>query len=180
MSFIGGIRTLLIGTGVGLSLAVAGCGSDAEVTPGGGAANPSTLVEDPEAAASTLAENLEGAQEAAGGGSATLTVGDDVYAFTKVLCAIGSDATGNDDFDFSLSAIQDGMQLSIATGPTYGDEVQLDDIQDFENPQVGWSSQGDGFLTIDGNNVTGEAEFVDSTVDFTEETVSGSIMATCP
>jgi hypothetical protein len=180
MVVIDGTRTLLIGAGFGLSLAVAGCGGDAEVASGGGVPNPSSFAEDPEAAGSDLVEAVEGAQGGSGAGSATLTVGKDVYTFTTVRCAIGSDATGNADFDFSLSSIQDGMQLSIDTGPTYGDEIMLDDIKDFENPEVGWHSQGDGFLTIDGKNVSGEAEFVDSTVDFTDKTVSGSIVATCP
>ncbi len=177
------VRTLMIGTATGLTLAVTGCGSDAgQVTtdPGSVGLDPSSLAENPEAAASQLVENLEGAQEAGGGGSATLTVGGEVYTFTKVLCAIGSDATGNDDFDFSLSGIQDGTQLSIDTGPTYGDNVSLDDVVNFDDPKVSWSSQGDGFLTIDGKNVSGQAEFSDGTSGDPTKTTPGTVEATCP
>jgi hypothetical protein len=159
-------------------LVLTGCGSDAETassSPDAGA-----VASDPESAVDDLAEGLEDAQDAVGGGSATLTVGGKEYTFEKVLCAIGTEATGNDDFEFSLSAIEDGMQLSVDTGPTYGDHTSLNDIEDFENPKVGWESEGNAFLTIQGNDVSGTTKFRDSTDDLGGKSVSGEIVATCP
>ncbi len=123
--------------------------------------------------------SLEDAQDQAGGGTATLTVGNDTYSFDSALCAFDSE-TGNEDFTFSLSAIGDGMQLSVDSGPTYGDNITLDDIEDFDNPTVGWSSDGDGFLTIDGLDVSAEADFIDTTDETLQTVEKGELAATCP
>ncbi|MEO8106057.1 MAG: hypothetical protein ABI720_01960 [Actinomycetes bacterium] len=161
-------KALIVAFIAGLSMGMAGCGGDADESS-------ST----PESATSDLAGGLEDAQDQAGGGSATLTVGDETYAFDGALCAF-DDETGNEDFDFSLSAIGDGMQLSVDSGPTYGDNVSLDDIEDFENPKVGWSSDDDGFLTIDGLDVSGEAQFTDTTDETLQTKEMGELVATCP
>ncbi len=132
----------------------------------------------------------------ASGGTATLTIGDDRWEFTTVQCAFGTDETRNDDWDFSLSAIQDGLQLSAtggAPGGRYGDSVELNDIKDFENPSVGWSAPfvpvGSGqakptdVLEIDGKTVTASVDFVDTRDDssFAQNAgVAGTLEASCP
>jgi hypothetical protein len=78
----------------------------------------------------------------AGGGSATLTIGGETWTFDTVRCAVGEE-TQSDEWDFVLSAIQDGLQLSVDRGAEtgqYGDSIELDDIEDFENPSVSWSA----------------------------------------
>ena len=77
-----------------------------------------------------------------------------------------------------LSSLQDGLQL-YASIDSFGHFVSLDDISDFENPSVGWSSFGDDEIALDGKNASISTEFLDSTVD-TFETVPGSFSATCP
>ncbi len=176
MTIDGTAKVLMVGifTSIGL---LAGCGSAAD-----GSAGPSEVgaaASDPEAAASALASGLEDAQNQVGGGSATLTVGGESYTFDSVLCAFGSE-TGNPDFDFSLSAIGDGMQLSADSGPTYGDNVTLDDIENFDNPKVGWSSQSDDFLTIADPDVSGSSDFTDTTDETGQTSKSGELVATCP
>lgn len=127
-----------------------------------------------------------------GGGTATLTIGDETWEFTTVRCAIGSDQTQSDEYDFSLSAIENGLQLSVdraAEGGQYGDGVEIDDIEDFENPSVSRSApafdptggQSEPFVQIDGKNVTAESMFTDGTLDdpFSDPT-PGTLEATCP
>jgi hypothetical protein len=168
MSYAELFRALALTAATGFSLMLSGCGGDAEEA---GSA--------PQTSASDLAGGLEDAQDQAGGGSATLTVGGETYSFDGALCAFDSE-TGNEDFDFSLSAIGGGMQLSVDSGPTYGDNITLDDIEDFDNPSVGWSSDGDGFLTIDGLNVAAETDFVDTTDETLQTKEKGKLVATCP
>lgn len=172
------LRTWPLGAFVVIGLILTGCGSDGDSDPA--VPDADAVASDPESAAGELAEGLEGQQEASGGGSATLTIGADEYTFDKVLCAIGTDETGNPDWEFSLSAIANGMQLSVETGPTYGDSASLNDIEDFENPKVAWTSEGDGFLTIDGGEVSGKTKFRDGTDDTGQTSVSGELAASCP
>jgi hypothetical protein len=162
-------RALAIAAIAGLSLTIAGCGGDGDEESSA-----------PESNATDLAEGLEDTQnQAGGGGSATLTVGGETYSFDGALCAFDSE-TGNEDFDFSLSAIGDGMQLSVDSGPTYGDNITLDDIEDFDNPKVGWSSDGDGFLEIDGLNISATTDFTDTTDETLQTKEKGELVATCP
>ena len=168
MTGTGTIRTLATAAVAGLAFTLSGCGGDADE-----AGSPSDTT------ASDLAGGLEDAQDQAGGGTATLTVGTDTYSFDSALCAFDEE-TGNEDFDFSLSAIGDGMQLSVDSGPTYGDNITLDDIEDFDNPKVGWSSDGDGFLTIDGLDVSAMTDFIDTTDETLQTVEKGELVATCP
>lgn len=162
------VRALTVTAVAGLSFTLSGCGGGTD-----------EAVSAPDTNASDLADGLEDTQDQVGGGAATLTVGADTYSFDKVLCAFDSE-TGNEDFDFSLSAIGDGMQLSVDSGPTYGDNISLDDIEDFDNPKVGWSSDGDGFLTIDGLDVSAAADFIDTTDETLQTVEKGELAATCP
>jgi hypothetical protein len=125
-----------------------------------------------------LAEALEEEQQSQGGGGASLTVGGQTYAFDSVLCAFGEEETGQEGAEFVLSAIQNGTQLYFSID-TFGHSVSLDDIEDFENPSVSWSSFGDNFIQIDGRSASGEAAFVDGTTDSFDE-VPGSFEGSCP
>ncbi len=101
-----------------------------------------------------LVDELEETQAAQGGGSASLTVAGQTYTFDSVLCAFGPDQIGQEGAEFVLSAIQDGTQLYFSID-SFGHGVSLDDIEDFENPSVSWSSVGDGFIELDGTSADG-------------------------
>ena len=128
--------------------------------------------------AEDLVDDLEEAQEAAGGGSATLTVGDESWTFSPVLCAFGPEEIGQEGAEFVLSSIQDGMQMYVSID-SFGHSASLNDIEDFQNPRVSVSSFGGDFLTIDGKNFSGSADFFDDTSD-SFETIPGSVSGTCP
>lgn len=135
------------------------------------------------------AERTDGGSEvgaAAGGGSATLTVGDQTYAFDRARCAFGSEETGRDDTEFVLSAIQNGLQLDATINTRFGHVVSLDDIEDFDNPRVGWSAGGPGsdlrgaageIIEVDGKRVSVEATFTD---EVSGDTAQGILSAVCP
>ncbi len=127
-----------------------------------------------------LADDLTGLQESQGGGSATLTVGDQSWTFDSVLCAFGEEMIGQEGAEFNLSSIQDGMQM-YATIDSFGHSVSLDDIVDFANPSVSLSSGfgSDDFIVLDGKNVTAEVGFLDGTTDDFNE-IPGTFTATCP
>ena len=97
---------------------------------------------------SDVASSLEEMQS---GGSASITVGDETWAFDGVLCAFGAEETGQEGAEFNLSAIADGLQLYISIDE-YGHTVSLNDIENFENPTVSWESDmsADGFITVRG------------------------------
>ena len=77
-----------------------------------------------------------------------------------------------------LSSIQDGMQMYVSID-SFGHSASLNDIEDFENPRVSVSSFGGDFLTLDGKNFSGSADFFDDTSD-SFETIQGSVSGTCP
>lgn len=83
---------------------------------------PSPSGSSAEEMADNMAEDLEDMQASVGGGSATLTVGDQTWTFDSVLCAFGEEQTGQEGAEFNLSAIQNGLQLyaSISTDPSRG------------------------------------------------------------
>ena len=136
------------------------------------------FIEDPEGAAQDLAESIEEVQEARGGGSATLVVGDDTWTFESVLCAFGEDEIGQEGAEFVLSSIQDGLQM-YASIDSFGHSVSLNDIQDFENPSVDLTAFGDDFIELDGTSVRADTEFIDGTSE-SFEGVAGTFEATCP
>jgi hypothetical protein len=170
-----------------LALIAAACSSDSSDDTSAGSDPPAATDE-----GSTDGDSSE-PPSGGGGGTATLTVGDETYTFDSVLCAVG-EQTQSEEWDFSLSAIQDGMQLTVDRAtPTgqYGDGIELDDIEDFDNPRVGWSAPppnltgaGDNepFVEVDGKQVTADTAFIDTTSDEgpLAEPVSGTLTATCP
>jgi hypothetical protein len=184
------VSTLVLCIAAGL-VTLPGCGSD-----GGSDAGSSGTAADAQEPSDSSQENPQTTQAKQGGGVAVLKVGEDEYKFDTVRCAFGTDQTRNEDWDFSLSAIQDGLQLSVsrgAEGGKYGDSVDLDDIQNFENPSVKWGSSlritpGQAppaqldIVEIDGKEVTATGDFVDGTKETvaTREYVSGTLTATCP
>lgn len=125
-----------------------------------------------------LAEELENTQDAEGGGSASLTVGGQTYSFDSVLCAFGEDETGQEGAEFVMSAVANGTQLYFSIDQ-FGHSVSIDDIEDFENPSVSWGSRGEDFIQLNGKSASGEAGFVDGTLEG-QQTLPGTFEATCP
>lgn len=168
-----------------VALLVAACGGDGGgegASPTTGAASdvvpdPDELAVDPEGLAEELAEGLEEIQEQEGGGSATLTVGDQTWMFDSVLCAFGEDQIGQEGAEFVLSSIQDGMQLYAAID-SFGRSVSLNDIENFSDPSVNLEAFG-ADVVVDGKNVSASGQFVDGTSDNFAE-IEGTFEATCP
>lgn len=167
------------------AMAVTACGSDGDAQSDLEAASEDVAeaIESGDEDAVTesvddLVDELEETQAQQGGGSASLTVGDQTYQFDSVLCAFGEDEIGQEGAEFVLSAIADGTQLYFSID-SFGHSVSLDDIEDFENPRVSLASFGDDFIQIDGRSASGDAEFMDSTSD-SLDLIAGSFEATCP
>jgi hypothetical protein len=146
------------------------------------------LGDDPEEFAEDLADDLEAQQEAVGGGGAELTVDGETWTFDSVLCAFGPEEIGDEDAEFVLSAIGDGLQLYVSIDG-FGHSVTLDDIENFEDPSVGWAAGGpfgaltgeaEEFVEVDGKQVRAEAEFVDARDEMSMTTAPGVLEATCP
>lgn len=129
--------------------------------------------QDLEESVEDMAESLEAQQS---GGSASLTVGDETWDFDGVLCAFGEDEIGQEGAEFVLSAIADGLQFYL-TIDSFGHSASINDIENFENPSVSWESETDGFITLSGNDASGESSFINYD---TMETADGSFEATCP
>ncbi len=144
-------------------------------------------LETAEELAENLTESLENQQAAVGGGSATLTVGDDTWNFDSVLCAFGEEQIGQEGAEFVLSSIQDGLQLYVSID-SFGQSVSLNDVADFENPSVALHADGfsaataggsEEFVVLDGTHVEATAPFRDDTSD-SFDTVEGTLQADCP
>lgn len=138
-----------------------------------------------------------------GGGHATFSIGDEVWEFDRFVCAIGIDATQSEIWPFSTSGIitlPDGVRVQLMAeiyddleeGRLSGDgtvrSVSVEDISNFDDPQVGWYADddpGSGFgqpgdlaWQFDGNNLVAEGTFR-STVEFDGEPVHGRLVAEC-
>ncbi len=163
-----------------------GSGDEAAGTPSPGTetSTPQAATDESDAAADAeefvegLADELEEQQATSGGGSGTLTVGDQTWTFAPLLCAFGEDEIGQAGAEFVLSGLQDGMQM-YASIDTFGHLVSLDDIEDFENPKVSLQNVGDGVIMIEGKSVSAEMDFIDNTTDDASAT-PGTFTATCP
>lgn len=187
---------LLAPVGV-VALLAASCGSDGEpaavdeapvdevveeasdaVDDAADVAESSDVLEDAEEFAEDQVDALEEVQEQQGGGSARFVVGDDEWTFDSVLCAFGEEQIGQEGAEFVLSSIQDGLQMYVSID-SFGHSISLDDVEDFENPSVSLSSDGDDFIIVDGKSVSAAAEFIDFTGDDLT-TTPGTFEATCP
>lgn len=134
------------------------------------------------------AGNESSAMESRGPASAegaTLTIGEQTFTFDRVLCAVGSEETGRDDTEFTLSAMQDGLQLDATINTRFGHIISVDDIANPDDPRVSWSAGEGGlpgsddageFIEVDGERVTAEVTFVDRLAD---TTAVGALVATC-
>jgi hypothetical protein len=64
--------------------------------------------------------------------------------------------------------------------------ISIDDIDDFDNPTVGWSVMTGAFgdsvaiIQVDGKSVTAEATFDNSLTDDIVEETPGTLEGTCP
>ena len=115
-----------------------------------------------------------------GPGSASVTVGDMTWQFDNALCAFGEEQIGQSGAEFVLSSTQDGIQFYLSIDD-FGHRATVDDVADFENPTVSLSS-ADGaepFITVDGKDISGRADFIDFTTDSTEG-IPGSFEGVCP
>ncbi len=185
------LRTVLIAATIVLALTACG-GSDGDATstaapttaPADAADTAPATADDAIAGAEDFADDLvdslETAQAAAGGGSVTLTVGDETWTFDSVLCAFGPEEIGQEGAEFVLSSIQDGNQMYVSID-SFGHSVSLNDIDDFVNPSVSLTSAfgADDFIILDGKSFSGSADFMDDTSD-SFDTTPGSFSGTCP
>jgi hypothetical protein len=126
-------------------------------------------------------------------GSATLTIGDEVFEFETFACALGHENTESDTFSFTTNSfgefdgVDTQMQVTIAdsssTGQVTGDgtthRISFNDIDDFENPSIDWSMNTPDAVTIDGRTVTVEGFFNDDTTPEVAEEIPGTLEATC-
>ncbi|OLT22195.1 hypothetical protein BJF81_13150 [Ornithinimicrobium sp. CNJ-824] len=137
-----------------------------------------TSTEELEEMVEGMVDDLAEQQEAQGGGSATLTVGDEEWTFDSVLCAFGEEEIGQEGAEVVVSSIQDGLQFYVSIDD-FGHSVSLNDVENFEDPSVAISSDfaADDFIEVDGKDVSGEVLFVDEEGGPVGE---GSFEATCP
>lgn len=171
-----------------LVLGLSACGSDGGETPAveeptaeaTASATPAAedVTTDLEEMAEDMAEDLEARQDAAGGGSATLTAGDQTWTFDGALCGFGEEEIGQEGAEFVLSSIQDGLQFYVSID-TFGHMISIYDVEDFENPSVALSSDGSAgeFITLAGKNVSGRTTMVG---DDGTGAVEASFEGTCP
>jgi hypothetical protein len=196
---------MVLALGIGLAFTLTACGTASSTPASSGAAGTPATQDGAEAtpAASEDAGSGDQPGQPAGGGSATLTIGDQTWEFTGFMCAFGHEETQSAVYAFSSNAfgvhstgarvqMQANIRDESGQGRYEGDgivyEISLDDIADFENPSVSWSSSnselfpgagsGDAVVRIDGKHVTAEGKFDDGRTDAIE-TVAGTLDATC-
>jgi hypothetical protein len=126
-------------------------------------------------------------------GSATLTIGDEVFEFASFDCASGHDNTESTTFSFTTNSFEafDGvrtqMQFTIedpsSSGQTEGEGVRhridFDDIDDFENPSISWYMREAGSVSLDGYELSVSGTFDDQLTDGVFEDVPGTLEAEC-
>lgn len=169
------LRRSLLLLPLAMALLVAACGG----SDGPSSALSDDTVQSLEDSADDLVESVQAAQDAAGGGNFTLTIGNDTWEFDSVLCAFGEEEIGQEGAEFVLSSIQNGLQAYVSID-SFGESVSIDDIEDFENPSVSYTSFGDdATITIDGKDVSGLGTFLNNTTDGLEQ-VPGTFSGTCP
>lgn len=172
----------LSGAAAALALLLAACagGSDDAASADEAAAEVSAAVDDLASATSgeemseaveDMAESLEAQQS---GGSATITVGGETWAFDGALCAFPGGG------EFNLSAIANGLQFYLSIDE-FGHSASIHDIENFDDPSVSYDSATDAgeFIRVDGKDISGEVGFVDFETD-SLDTLPGAFEATCP
>ena len=84
------------------------------------------------------------------------------------------------------ASLQDPSERDRLEGDGAIHSVTINDIEDFENPSVGWSSvsgavaQSSAFTQVSGGRVTAETMSDDELTDEVIEEVAGTLDATCP
>lgn len=175
-----------------LAFVAAACGGDSPAASDG----PSQDTVD----AATSGGDESTSDDSGGGefsrGEATLTIGDQVYTFDNYYCARGVENTQNDSVPFSSGAfgevdgnrsqldasVYDPSEEDRMEGDGVSSSVSLNDVDDFENPVVDWSSGGpfggDVVIEFDGDTVFVETTFDNGLTDEFEE-IPGTLEATC-
>lgn len=177
-----------------LGAAIVACGGDDD---GGTDAGPDAT-EQPAGDNGDNGDNGGGFFE---GGSATLTIGDETWEFDGIFCAFSPEESQNASISFTLTSFGEAesgnrTQLDVSIfdredeGRYEGDgviqSITLDDIDDFQNPTIGWDASsgfagmGEPFLEIDGKNVRAETVFDNTLTDEEIEEIPGTFEATCP
>ena len=202
-------RLLLIPfAALALSVVALACSSGGDDDAGDNGDQPAATTEAPDGdgdgdqpTATTDADDGDGSGSGngTGAGNALLTIGDESWSFDDIFCAFSPEEAGNARVSFFVSSfgesstgartqldatIQDPAQEGRYDGENVIKTVSLNDVEDFENPSVDWSSIS-GFsiaeldFQVDGKNVAVSAAFNDGTTDDIE-TVPGTLIATCP
>jgi hypothetical protein len=202
------LSLLIVLSVVALSFVLAACGGDDDAgdsgsgdavatSPAGGGGNSADRDDEDGGDEDDAAENGDG-----GDGSATLTIGDEVWEFERVLCAFSLEESQTEDYPFNLSAFGEsatGNRIQLTSdirdpsgegryagdGVTY--RVEVDDIDDFENPSVSWGTNDDEIFggspvdfQVDGNEVNASGVFDDGLTEDAMEAVPGTLVAVCP
>ncbi len=167
-------------------LVVAGCGGDddqgAPATASGGT-EPASTTE------AGVATTMPPGDTPSGRGSAQLTIGDETWVFESVVCAFGEDQIGQEGAEFVLSSIEGGLQL-YATIDSFGHNVSIDDIANFQNPSVGWDASRSflsligrptEFVEVSGSEVSAVTLFRNTAAEEDDfEGTPGMLTAVCP
>lgn len=186
-----------------LALASAACGSgetadtpddtSTETTAATGSGDEATTTA-PADDSTTTAPTGSGSE---GAGSATLTVGDQVFTFDNYYCRVGAANTQNANISFSSGAFGevDGNRAQLDASIYDGDgqdrmegdgviaSVTFNDVADFDNPKVSLSAESGMQATpvvfeFDGSTLRVETTFDDGLTDEMDE-IPGVLEATC-
>lgn len=126
-------------------------------------------------------------------GSATLTIGDQVWEFDNFVCAFGHQNTESDVFSFTSNSFgehSDGTRVQMQAeiwdksgqGRYEGDglthETYINDIEDFDNPVVDWNMSAPTGVTLNGDVVSVAGDFDNALTDEVEA-VPGTLEAEC-
>lgn len=126
-------------------------------------------------------------------GSATLTIGDEVWEFDNFVCAFGHENTQSDVFSFTSNSFgehTDGTRVQMQAeiwdksgqGRYEGDdlthETYINDVEDFDNPVVDWNMSAPTGVTLNGDLVSVVGDFDNGLTDEVEA-VPGTLEAEC-
>lgn len=180
--------TVALAGAVALTMALPGCSGDAEVPAATSGSDTATAPADTgdsptEAPADDTDDSTETAEEqpaAQGGGSATLTVGDQTWDFEGVVCGFGEEEIGDEGAEFVLSAFEDGAQLYVSID-IHGHMVSLNDVSNVEDPSVALDSalatNAGEFIEVSGKNASAQMSMFD---ELSGTEVDASFEGSCP